>query len=81
MGRTYLVRGDTGAEGRTDHLGINVLGQFSQKFRVKYTVLLETAVFMVQVVCCVAAMLIPSGDAILAFVADSRKETDANQSS
>jgi hypothetical protein len=47
----YLVRSDTCAKGRPNDLGIDVLRQLCQEFGIKHTVLLETAVFMVQMVC------------------------------
>ena len=41
--------------------------------------MLKASIFMVQMVCRVATVLVSATDTILAFMADSRKEADAYQ--
>ena len=66
----HLVRSNTSAECRPNHFRINILRQLRQEVGIKHTVLLETTVFVVQVVGRIPAVLVPSRGTILAFVAD-----------
>ena len=59
-------------------LGINVLRQHCQILRVQHTILLETAVLMVQVISSLGAMLLPIRSAEVAFMADAREEADTD---
>jgi hypothetical protein len=76
---TNLVRRDAGTENGSDDGGIDILGQDGEIICIQGDILLETAVFVVQVVRAADAMLLLAGQTELAAATDATGKADADE--
>ena len=76
---TYLVSRETRAQHWSHDRWVNIVGENSKVVCVKSNVFLEAAVFMMQVVCALDAVLLSTGKTEVAATTDTTHEANANK--